>query len=33
MNIPLMTVLVCEGEGEDDQDSYVVYLHSWALLR
>ncbi|KGB75214.1 hypothetical protein CNBG_1052 [Cryptococcus deuterogattii R265] len=28
MNIPLITVLVCEGEDEDDQDSYVVYLHS-----
>lgn len=30
MNIPLITVLVREGEDEDDQDSYVVYLHSLA---
>lgn len=28
MNIPLITVMVCKGEDEDDQDSYVVYLHS-----
>lgn len=28
MNIPLIAVMVCEGEDEDDQDSYVVYLHS-----
>ncbi|WRT64834.1 uncharacterized protein IL334_001770 [Kwoniella shivajii] len=28
MNIPLITVIVCDGDDEDDQDSYAVHRHS-----
>ncbi|WVQ83380.1 hypothetical protein IAT38_005521 [Cryptococcus sp. DSM 104549] len=28
MNLPLIMAIVCDGEDEDDQESYAVYLHS-----
>ncbi|KAK8847334.1 hypothetical protein IAR55_005191 [Kwoniella newhampshirensis] len=28
MNIPLVAVILCDGEDENDKDNYAVYLHT-----
>ncbi|WVQ97981.1 hypothetical protein IAU59_005101 [Kwoniella sp. CBS 9459] len=28
MNVPMIVAVICDGEDEDDQESYSVYLHS-----